>query len=161
MTEKEPVLYRFTPHSDGAFIKTIPQHDLTASDVARLSRSFPADWRDAITPHPGYGAPLYTATADGEAAEAAFLNDAADHDARVEAEARANLAEQPKWYRDKLDKAHTDGVEIPPRIDGETQRDYEARVFALDAERAAIESANAQAIVEAAVNGPNEQDGDA
>lgn len=54
----EEIVYRFTPHSDGAFVRGVPQRDLTAKDVERMTGQQRAD---AFAPHPLYGKPLYTA----------------------------------------------------------------------------------------------------
>jgi len=53
----DEVLYTFTPHSPGAFVRGVPQRDLTAKDVDRMTGQQRAD---AFAPHPVYGKPMYT-----------------------------------------------------------------------------------------------------
>lgn len=54
----DEVVYRFTPHYDGAFLRGVPQRDLTQKDVDRMTGR---QKKDAFSPHPLYGKPLYTA----------------------------------------------------------------------------------------------------
>ena len=60
------IIYRFTPHSPGAFLRNVPQRDLTQADVDRMTG---AQRRDAFAPHPIYGKPLYTAVEKAAKAE--------------------------------------------------------------------------------------------
>lgn len=115
MTDKEPIVARFTPHSDGAFLRGVPQKDLTQRDIDNLN---PIDRRDAFAPHPLYGKPLYT------------LTDAADRGLHAMAKPPkvTEPDEQPKWYRDKLAKAQTKGFILPARNPDETQKEFDARV---------------------------------
>jgi len=61
--EKEPIVAKFTPHSDGAFIRGVPQRDLTQTDLDNLDT---LNRRDALAPHPLYGKPLYTIVEAGK-----------------------------------------------------------------------------------------------
>lgn len=63
MSDKEPIVARFTPHSDGAFLRNVPQKDLTQREIDAMQ---PIDKRDAFAPHPLYGKPLYTIVEDGK-----------------------------------------------------------------------------------------------
>ena len=65
MSDKE-IVYRFTPHSPGAFLRNVPQRDLTQADVDRMTGD---QRRDAFAPHPLHGKPLYTAVAKEAKAE--------------------------------------------------------------------------------------------
>lgn len=100
MTDKTEIVYRFTPQFEGAFLRNVPQRDLTQADVDRMTGE---QRRDAFSPHPGYGTPLYTAVEGGE---------------------------QPKWYTDLFEKAKAEGRVIPPRLPKETQKQYEERIAA-------------------------------
>lgn len=53
----DEIVYRFTPHSEGAFVRGVPQRDLTRADVDRMTGQQRAD---AFAPHPVHGVPLYT-----------------------------------------------------------------------------------------------------
>lgn len=59
---QDEIVYRYTPPFEGAFLRGVPQRDLTQTDVDRMSG---ADRRDAFAPHPLHGTPLYTAV-DGK-----------------------------------------------------------------------------------------------
>lgn len=108
MSEPE-IVYEFTPQFDGAFLRDVPQRDLTQRDVDRMD---PVQRRNAFSPHPLYGTPLYTAVGkDGE---------------------------PPKWFQEKQAKA-ADGEVIPPLLPGESKHAYEDRIAA---EQAANESAD-------------------
>lgn len=54
---KEPILFTFTPVNKGDHLRSVPQRDLTAEDVAALS---PHELHDATAPGPT-GKPMYTA----------------------------------------------------------------------------------------------------
>jgi hypothetical protein len=99
----DEIQYRFTPQFEGAFLRDVPKRDLTRRDVERLD---PLLLRDALTPHPLYGTPLYTA---------------------VDAEP------PPKWWAEKLAEAQKAGVAVEPRLPNESKQAYEERVAALNA----------------------------
>lgn len=60
------IVYRFTPPFKGAFLRNVPQRDLLQKDVDRMTAE---QRRDAFTPHPAYGTPLYTAVTKAAKAE--------------------------------------------------------------------------------------------
>lgn len=73
-------VYRFTPPFKGAFLRNVPQRDLLQKDVDRMTAE---QRRDAFSPHPSYGTPLYTAVtkaAKAEQKQAAAAQDAATKD---------------------------------------------------------------------------------
>lgn len=72
MTEPE-VIYRFTPQFDGAFLRNVPQRDLTQADVDHLT---PEQRRDAFSPSPAFGKPLYTAVAGADVQDFSKVHDA-------------------------------------------------------------------------------------
>lgn len=57
MSDKDEIVARFTPHSDGAYLRGVPNRDLTQRDIDAMT---PTTMRDAFAPHPLYGTPLYT-----------------------------------------------------------------------------------------------------
>lgn len=57
MAEPE-IVYRFTPHQHGEFLRGVPKRDLTQKDVDRMTGQ---DRADAFSPHPLNGKTLYTA----------------------------------------------------------------------------------------------------
>lgn len=59
----EDIIYRFTPHQYGEFLKGVPKRDLTQRDVDRMTGQERAD---AFSPHPLNGATLYTAVKKAE-----------------------------------------------------------------------------------------------
>ncbi len=59
MADNEPaIIYRFQPSEDGAFLRGVPQRDLTQTDVDNMTGQ---ERRDAFSPHPVHGKPLYKA----------------------------------------------------------------------------------------------------
>lgn len=62
----QDVLYRFTPQVKGAFLRNVPQRDLLQKDVDRMTAE---QRRDAFSPHPLHGTPLYTAVTKPAKAE--------------------------------------------------------------------------------------------
>ena len=103
----EPVLFRFTPPFEGAYLRGAPQRDLTESDLRELPLLLR---RDALAPHPGHGTPLYTATNEGEAWLAAIDAAAAEIDAEVAAQAAAEQG------------AATDATPAPQDQDGRKRK---------------------------------------
>lgn len=114
----EPVLFRFVPQFEGAFLRNVPARDLTESDVRALE---PLQRRDALAPHPGHGTPLYVATEVGEAWLAAQAAAADELDAAVAAEAAATqeIAKQPAGDERKRKKAAGTDQEPGPDKDGD------------------------------------------
>ena len=71
----QTVVYRFTPANEGEFLAGIPARDLTALDVANLTRD---QLRDMLSPSPRGAHPMYTPSkAENEAAEDARATQAA------------------------------------------------------------------------------------
>jgi hypothetical protein len=64
MADQDEPIYKFTPQFEGAFLRHVPQRDLTQADVDHMT---PDLVRDAFSPHPLYGKPLYTAVEGKEA----------------------------------------------------------------------------------------------
>jgi len=113
----EPVLFRFTPQFEGAFLRNVPARDLTESDIRALE---PLQRRDALTPHPGHGTPLYVATEAGEAWLAAQAAAADEIDAAVAAEAATQeTAKQPAGDERKRKKSAGTDQEPGPDKDGD------------------------------------------
>ena len=133
MADTPEIAYRFTPPFDGAHLRGVPQRDLTQQDIARL----PADLRrDALTPHPGYGTPLYTAVTDAAIEQQALFAAAALAPEPIDTPVAEPVelapethvsADAPKWFRDRQEKAGP-GVLLPDPLPGETQKAYDERV---------------------------------
>src|SRR4030095_7287957 len=128
MSDKEPeAIYQFTPQFEGAFLRNVPQRDLTQADVDAMT---PEQRRDAFAPHPAYGTPLYTAVEGAKVEDYSRVNDRPERSEEPAAEGDEAPESYPKWFQDKLDRAHADGALIPLPAKGETQRAYEERVAA-------------------------------
>jgi len=70
----EPVvIYTFTPQFEGAYLKDVPKRDLTAVDVANMTG---AQMRDAFSPHPVHGTPLYTPVDPSSAPDFSHVHEA-------------------------------------------------------------------------------------
>lgn len=130
MADTPEIAYQFTPQFDGAHLRGVPQRDLTEQDVARL----PADLRrDALTPHPGFGTPLYTAVTDAAIEQQALFAAAALAPDVILTEpidlepVTTISADAPKWFRDRQEKA-APGVLLPDPLPGETQKAYDERI---------------------------------
>jgi hypothetical protein len=63
MADTDAIVAKFTPQFEGAFLRGVPQRDLTQADLDRLD---PLTRRDALAPHPGFGTPLYTIVEKGK-----------------------------------------------------------------------------------------------
>ena len=111
----EPVLFRFTPPFEGAYLRGAPQRDLTESDLQELPLLLR---RDALAPHPGHGTPLYTATTEGQAWLAAIDAAAAEIDAEVAAQAAAEAEAQAAAEQG----AATDATPAPQDQDGRKRK---------------------------------------
>lgn len=133
-TLQDEIVYRYTPQFDGAFLRNVPKRDLTQKDVDRMTAE---QRRDAFSPHPLHGTPLYTAVGKGDGGE------------------------PPRWFQDKQDKATRDGVILPPMEPNETQKAYEARVLLIEMQHVADDAEQAHQRLADAINSSDEQDGDA
>lgn len=98
----DAVVYRYEPRFEGEFFRGVPTRDLTRADVARLD---PGTLRNALAPHPLYGAPLYVKPGDD--------------------------GKPPKWFQTKQEQVG--GAVIAPLLPGETKQQYEDRIAALEA----------------------------
>ena len=137
MADKEPeIVARFTPPFEGAFVRGVPQRDLTQQDVDNLTG---AQRADVYTPHPGYGTPTYTAVHSDHVDEQTKFAHAALAPAWVEGAvtdlppsepqppATPSTNAQPKWWVDRQQQA-APGTLLPEPLEGETQKQYDARV---------------------------------
>src|SRR4030095_4722894 len=125
MSDKEPeAVYKFTPQFEGAFLRNVPQRDLTQADVDAMT---PEQRRDAFAAHPACATPLYTAVEGAKFEDYSRVNDPPKRPEEPAAEGEEAPESYPKWFQDKLERAHAEGALIPLPAKGETQRAYEER----------------------------------
>jgi hypothetical protein len=134
--QKSEIVARFTPPFDGAFFRHVPQQDMTQADVDRLT---PEQRRDAFTPHPAYGTPLFTAVHPDLIDEQAKFAAAALAPAWVESVDDTagetispkfevtELNTLPKWFIERQEKAEPGRLLSTP-LAGETQKEYDQRI---------------------------------
>jgi hypothetical protein len=136
MADKQPeIVAKFTPPFEGAFFRHVPQQDMTQADVDRLT---PEQRRDAFTPHPAYGTPLFTAVhpdlVDEQAKYAAaalaptWVESAEEVTPPAPVQTTDGLSpELPKWWRERQANAEL-GTLLPLPFTGETQKEYDQRI---------------------------------
>lgn len=127
-----PIIYRFTPQFAGAFLRNVPQRDLTQADVDHMT---PDLRRDAFSPHPGYRTPLYTAVEGADVPDFSQVHDAPalvapDEEPIVVEGVIVTSSDLPKWFQEKQAKAAKDGTLLSMPLPDETQKAYEERIAA-------------------------------